>query len=80
MCAGFNCKNNYFAISILTKMLLHNKPQETIKECQHYCLTVIDNKVELSKSSFNNEVDEVKHIIIIFIVGRFDFFDIGIFF
>uniref|UniRef100_A0A2H8TUE0 MCM3-associated protein n=1 Tax=Melanaphis sacchari TaxID=742174 RepID=A0A2H8TUE0_9HEMI len=59
MCMGFNCKNNYFPISILTKMLLHNKPQETIKECQHYCLTVIDDKVELSKSSFNNEVDEL---------------------
>ncbi|XP_026815338.1 germinal-center associated nuclear protein-like [Rhopalosiphum maidis] len=59
MCAGFNCKNNYFAISNLTKMLLHNKPQETIKECQHYCLTVIDNKVELSKSSFDNEVDKL---------------------
>ncbi|XP_060867411.1 SAC3 domain-containing protein 1-like isoform X2 [Metopolophium dirhodum] len=59
MCMGFNCKNNYFPISILSKMLLHNEPRETIKECQHYCLTVVDDKVELSKSSFNNEVDEL---------------------
>ncbi|XP_027838660.1 SAC3 domain-containing protein 1-like isoform X1 [Aphis gossypii] len=59
MCMGFNCKNNYFPISILTKILLHNKVQETIKECQHYHLTVNGDKVELSKSLFNNEVDEL---------------------
>jgi len=73
---GFNCKNNYFAISILTKILLHNKVQETIKECQHYRLTVNGDKVELSKSLFNNEVDEVKQIRIILIVGGFNFFGI----
>lgn len=60
MCMGFNCKNNYYPISILSRMLLHNESRETIKECQHYCLTVIDDKVELTKSSFNNEVDEVR--------------------
>lgn len=60
MCMGFNCKNNYFPISILSKMLLHNEPRETIKECQNYCLTVVDDKVELSKSSFNDEADEVR--------------------
>ncbi|XP_015364660.1 PREDICTED: SAC3 domain-containing protein 1-like isoform X2 [Diuraphis noxia] len=59
MCMGFNCKNNYFPISILSKILLHNTPRETIKECKNYCLTVVDDKVELSKSSFNNEVDEL---------------------
>ncbi|CAI6350823.1 unnamed protein product [Macrosiphum euphorbiae] len=59
MCMGFNCKNNYFPISILSKMLLHNELHETIKECQHYGLTVVDDKVELSKSSFNNEADEL---------------------
>jgi len=62
---GFNCKNNYFPISILSKMLLHNELHETIKECQHYGLTVVDDKVELSKSSFNNEADEVIQIRII---------------
>ncbi|XP_022179845.1 germinal-center associated nuclear protein-like [Myzus persicae] len=62
MCMGFNCKNNYYPISILSRMLLHNESRETIKECQHYCLTVIDDKVELTKSSFNNEVDEL-HLI-----------------
>lgn len=62
MCIGFNCKNNYFPISILTKMLLHNKDQDTIKECNHYCIAVIGDKAELSKSSFNNEVDEVKQL------------------
>lgn len=59
MCIGFNCKNNYFPISILTERLLHNEDQETINECKHYCIKVVDNKVELSKSLFNNEVDEV---------------------
>lgn len=73
---GFNCKNNYFSISILTKILLHDKVQETIKECQHYHLTVIGDKVELSKSLFDNEVDEVKQIRIILIVGGFNFFGI----
>lgn len=62
---GFNCKNNYFPISILSKMLLHNESRETIKECQHYGLTVVGDKVELSKSSFNYEVDEVTQIRII---------------
>lgn len=76
MCMGFNCKNNYFPISILTKILLHNKVQETIKECQHYHLTVNGDKVELSKSLFNNEVDEVKQIRIILIVGGFNCFGI----
>lgn len=61
MCMGFNCKNNYFPVKILTKILLHNKDQETTKECNHYCITVIDDKAELSKSSFNNEVDEVNN-------------------
>lgn len=56
---GFNCKNNYFPISVLTKMLLHNEDQETINECKHYCLKIVDDKVELSKSSFINEVDKV---------------------
>jgi len=65
MCMGFNCKNNYFPISTLSKILLHNEARETIKECQNYCLTVVDDKVELSKSSFNNEVDEVIQIKII---------------
>lgn len=61
MCAGFNCKSNYFPISILTKILLHNQDQETTNECKHYRITVIDDKAELSKSSFNNEVDEVNN-------------------
>lgn len=60
MCVGFNCKNNYFPIPILTKILLHNKDTETTKECKHYCIPVIDDKVELSKSYFNNEIHEVK--------------------
>lgn len=59
MCMGFNCKNNYVPISILTNILLHNEDQETINECRHYCLKIIDDKVELSKSIFNNEVDKV---------------------
>lgn len=60
MCSGFNCKNNYFPISILTNILLHDKNQKTLKECNHYCITVLDDKAELSKSSFNNQVDEVE--------------------
>lgn len=56
---GFNSKNNYLPITMLTKMLLHDHNKETIKECKHYGLTVTDNKVELSKSSFENEPDEV---------------------
>jgi len=59
MCMGYNCKNNYFPISILTKMLLHNNDEETIKECKHYCISVIDGKAELSKISFSNEADEL---------------------
>lgn len=59
MCVGFNCKNNYFPITILTKILLHDKNQDTINECKHYSITVIDDKLELSKSSFNNEIHEV---------------------
>lgn len=59
MCMGFNCKNNYFPISILTRILLHNEDQETINECKHYCLKMVDDKVELSKSFFSYEVDEV---------------------
>lgn len=59
MCVGFNCKNNYFPIANLTNILLHDTDLETIKECKHYCIMVIDDKVELSKSSFNNNVDEV---------------------
>lgn len=59
MCVGFNCKNNFFSIPALTKILLHNKDLETVKECKHYSIPVIDDKAELSKSSFNNEVDEV---------------------
>lgn len=59
MCIGFNCKNNYFPISILTKILLHNEDQETINECKHYGLKKVDDKVELSKTLFNDEVDEV---------------------
>jgi len=62
---GFNCKNNYFPISILTEILLHNKLQDTIKECKHYCISVIDDKAKLSKSSFNNEVDKVNYVRII---------------
>lgn len=57
MCMGFNCKNNYFPVSILTKILLHNKDQDTAKECKHYGITVIDGKAELSKASFNNEAE-----------------------
>lgn len=63
MCTGFNCRNNYFPISILTNILLHNSDRETTKECEHYCITVIDDKAELSKSSFNNDVDEVNTIL-----------------
>lgn len=63
MCVGFNCKNSNFPISILTKVLLHDKDQETVKECQHYYIPVIDGKAELSKSVFNNEIDEVSHFI-----------------
>lgn len=62
MYMGFNSKNNNLPITLLTKMLLHNYDKETIKECKHYGLTVMDDKVELSKSSFNNEQDEVKII------------------
>lgn len=61
MCLGFNCKNNYFPVSLLTKLLLHNSEKDTKEECKHYCILVIDDKVELSKSSFNNEVDEVTY-------------------
>lgn len=61
MCVGFNCKNNYFPISILTKILLHDKDQQTIKECQHYSIPVIDDKAELLKSKFNYEIDEVNY-------------------
>lgn len=60
MCAGFNCKNNYFPISILTEYLLLDNDKETIELCKHYNISVIDDKAELSKSWFNNEVDEVK--------------------
>lgn len=59
MCVGFNCKNNYIPISNLTTILLHDEDQQTINECKHYNVSVIDNKSELSKSSFNNEVEEV---------------------
>lgn len=59
MCVGFNSKNNYFPISILTKYLLLDNDKETIELCKHYSISVIDDKAELSKSLFNNEVDEV---------------------
>lgn len=59
MCSGFNCKNNYFPISNLTNILLHDENQKTIKECNHYSLTVLDDKAELYKASFNNQVVEV---------------------
>lgn len=62
MCLGFSCKNNYFPISILTKILLHDNDQETTKECKHYSIVVTDDRAELSKLSFNNEVDEVNNI------------------
>lgn len=63
MCTGFNCKKNYFPITVLTEILLHNTDRETKKECKHYCITVIDDKAELSKSSFNNDVDEVNTVL-----------------
>lgn len=61
MCLGFSCKNNYFPISILTEMLLHDNDQETIKECKHYSIVVTDGRAELSKLLFNNKVDEVSN-------------------
>ncbi|XP_025417135.1 SAC3 domain-containing protein 1-like isoform X2 [Sipha flava] len=59
MCSGLNCKNNHYPISNLTIILLHDDNQKTIKECNHYSLTVLDDKAELSKASFNNQVDEL---------------------
>lgn len=60
MCAGFNCKNNYFPITLLTKCLLLNNDKETTEMCKHYGILVIDKKAELSKSLFNSQIDEVK--------------------
>lgn len=60
MCTGFNCKNNYFPLPILTKCLLLNNDKETAELCKHYGILMIDYKAELSKSLFNIEVDEVK--------------------
>lgn len=61
MCLGFSCKNNYFPISIITKMLLLDNDQETIKECKHYSIVVTAGGAELSKLLFNNKVDEVSN-------------------
>ncbi|VVC45909.1 Domain of unknown function DUF89,SAC3/GANP/THP3 [Cinara cedri] len=58
MCFGFNCKNNFFPISILTNCLLLNNDKETTEVCKHYGILMIDYKAELSKSLFNIEVDE----------------------